>query len=85
MRGISVKLEQSGRILIPAAIRKKLHLAPGSELILRVDGNGIRLGTREQALARVHQRLRKYIPEGRVLSQELLDDRRREAARENSK
>jgi len=51
-------------------------------MILRVDETGIRLGTREQALARIRKRLRRYIPEGRLLSEELIEERRAEALRE---
>jgi AbrB family looped-hinge helix DNA binding protein len=83
MDTFKVKLEKSGRILIPAAIRRKLQLKDGSEVLMRVDEAGIRLGTREQALIRVHQRLRRYIPEARVLSEELIQERRAEAEREN--
>jgi AbrB family looped-hinge helix DNA binding protein len=83
MATISVKVEKSGRILIPAVVRRQLHLKEGSELILRVDEAGIQMGTREQALARIHKELRRYIPEGRVLSEELIQERRAEAEREN--
>ena len=83
MATISVKVEKSGRILIPAVVRRQLHLKEGSELILRVDETGIQMGTREQALARIHKELRRYIPEGRVLSEELIQERRAEAEREN--
>jgi hypothetical protein len=38
----------------------------------------------EQALQRVQRDLRKYIPEGRMLSEELLAERRHEAARESA-
>jgi len=85
METISVKVEQSGRILIPAGIRKRLRLKPGTEVLLNVDDTGLSVGTREQALIRIRRRLRKYIPEGSSVSQELLDDRRAEAARENRK
>ena len=85
MEPVTVKVEKSGRILIPAAIRRELHLLPGSELLLQVDETGLRLGTREQALTRVQQRLRKYIPKGRNLSEGLLLERRQEARRVSAK
>jgi AbrB family looped-hinge helix DNA binding protein len=83
MATISVKVEKSGRILIPAVIRQQLNLKEGTEVILRVDETGIRIDTREQALARIRKELRRYIPEGRVLSEELIQERRAEAEREN--
>jgi len=84
METLSVKMEKSGRILIPAAVRRQLGLKEGTEMILRVDETGIQMGTREQALARIHERLRRYIPEGRILSEELIQERRAEAERENN-
>ena len=79
METISVRVERSGRILIPAAVRRQLNLKEGTEVILRVSETGIQMGTREQALARIRKRLRRYIPEGRLLSEELIQERRAEA------
>lgn len=85
MEQLSVKLEESGRILIPAKIRRKLNLKAGSHLLVRVDETGLEISTREQALARARGRLRRYIPDGRNLSEELLRERREEVAREDAK
>jgi AbrB family looped-hinge helix DNA binding protein len=83
METLSVKVEKSGRILIPAAVRRQFGLKEGTEVILRADETGIRISTRGQALDRVYERLRHYIPEGRILSEELIQERRAEAEREN--
>jgi AbrB family looped-hinge helix DNA binding protein len=83
METISVKVEKSGRILIPAAVRRQFGLKEGTEVILRVDEDGIQVRTREQVLARIRKRLRRYIPEGSCLSEELIQERRAEAEREN--
>ena len=83
METLSVKVEKSGRILIPAAVRRQFGLKEGTEMILRVDEDGIQMGTREQALTRIRKRLRRYIPEGSCLSEELIQERRAEAEREN--
>lgn len=82
METIAVHVEKSGRILIPAAIRRKLNLHPGSEVLLQVDDTGIRIGTREQMVSRTQDRLRRYVPTDRLLSEELIQERRAEAARE---
>jgi AbrB family looped-hinge helix DNA binding protein len=83
METTTVKVEKSGRILIPAAVRRKLDLKEGTEVILRADETGIQIRTREQVLARIRKRLRRYIPEGRLLSEELIEERRAEALRED--
>lgn len=85
MEQFSVKVEKTGRILIPVLIRRKLLLVEGSsELVVRVDDTGLTVGTRRQALEKVRSRLRRYIPEGSDVSGELIQDRRRDAAREDA-
>ena len=81
----TAKLEQSGRLLIPAPVRRQLGLEEGSELILRVEDNGeIRLSSRALALAHAQNQLRRYVPAGRSLAKELIAERQAEAERENS-
>lgn len=84
MATTAARLEKSGRILIPAAIRRDLNLKEGSEILIRVDEHGLTLGTREGALERIRQRLREVIPPNRMLSEELIVERRAEADRENA-
>jgi len=79
-----MKVENSGRILLPAEIRKKMGIEPGAEVIASFDVlRGLCIhGTRAAAVRRAQQRLRAYSPE-RVLSEELISDRRREADKES--
>ena len=82
---ITVKIEKNGKILLPVIVRRLLNLREGdSDLLLRVDEakKTITVETREQALARIRARLTRYIPEGTMLSEELLADRRAEASLE---
>jgi len=73
-------LEKSGRILIPVAVRRRLGLSEGSQVIVKVEESGaLRITSRSQALAGVRERIRKYIPAGRDLVEELIQDRRAEA------
>jgi AbrB family looped-hinge helix DNA binding protein len=81
MEHLSVKVERSGRVLIPAAVRRELGIAEGSELLLRVEDGGVRMETRAQAVSRVQERFKKYARPGVMLSEELLKGRREEALR----
>ena len=70
-------------ILIPAECRAAAGLKPGDELLIEAVGEGeLRLRTREQALKEAQAIVARYLPKGRDLVQELIDERRREAARE---
>ncbi len=82
MYEIKTKLGKSGRIVIPTEYRKKLGLKPGDEIIMHLDETGVHLYTPAQAVARAQALVRRYIPEGRSLSDELISERREEAARE---
>jgi AbrB family looped-hinge helix DNA binding protein len=83
METISVRVEKSGRVLIPAAVRRKLGLKEGeSDLLLKIDETPVRVTTRAQALRRVQKWAARYAPQGRSVSQEFIEERRREAAAE---
>jgi AbrB family looped-hinge helix DNA binding protein len=86
MSRISVRVEKSGRVLIPAAVRKQLGLKEGeSELLLEVDETHVRVSTRRQALARARQVFAKYHKPGDDWTSELLADRKDEARTEDER
>lgn len=76
------RLGPQGRLVIPANLRKALHLKAGDCLLVRREGESIVL---ERADA-VEQRLRarfSHIPKNISLADELIAERRAEAARES--
>jgi len=84
MPRISVRVEKSGRVLIPAAVRRQLGLKEGeSELLLDIDETPVRVSTRRQALARARQVLANYHKPGDDWTAELLTERKDDATREN--
>lgn len=84
METYTTRLEKSGRILIPAALRRRLGLSEGSAVIVKVDESGaLQITSRSQALTKVRQELRKYIPAGEDLAEKLIRDRRAEVERDD--
>jgi AbrB family looped-hinge helix DNA binding protein len=73
-------VQEGGRLVIPAAYRKALGIKPGDEVILVIEDGGIKIVSTRQAVARAQTLLRRYIPKGRNLSEELIQERREEAA-----
>jgi len=80
---ISVRVEKSGRVLIPAAVRRQLGLREGeSDLLLNIDETPVAVTTRAQALKRIQQWASTFIEPGRRVSDELLEERRKEAGKD---
>jgi len=78
MTQIRTKLTEGGRIVIPAEYRQALGLRIGDEVILRLENREVRIFTPEQAIEHAQELVRRYIPEGRSLSDELIAERRME-------
>lgn len=76
MLEIRTKLAEGGRIVIPAEYRQALGLQIGDEVILRLEDGEVRVFTPGQAIRRAQELVRRYIPEGRSLSDELIAERR---------
>jgi DNA-binding transcriptional regulator/RsmH inhibitor MraZ len=83
MEQFAVKLDGSGRILLPAKVRKQLKLEKGTVVIGRLDKEQLILWTRAQALRKAQAYFSQFRPKGgKLLSDELIEDRREEARRE---
>jgi AbrB family looped-hinge helix DNA binding protein len=74
-------IREGGRLVIPAAYRKTLGLKPGDEVLLVLEDGEIRIVSTRQAIARAQTLVRRYVPRSRNLSEELIKERREEAAR----
>ena len=77
-----VRLIEGGKLIIPASMRKALGIAPGDVLTLELDRDEIRVRSLSSALERARAILRRHVPEGESLADELIAERRAEAARE---
>lgn len=71
-----------GRIVIPAEIRRELGMQEGEPIVMRVENGELRIWTIGEAIRRVQERAKPYIVPGRLLSDELIAERRAEVARE---
>ena len=81
---VRARLSEGGRIVIPAEFREALGLAVGDEVRLRLDDGEIRIFTLDHAIRRAQELVRRYVPEGVSLVDELIAERRAEAAREEA-
>lgn len=81
-QAVRLRLNENGRIVIPASIREAVGLKRGQEVILWAEKGEVRISTAAKRIQRAQELVRKYVPEGVSLSDELIAERRREAASE---
>ena len=71
MEAFTVRLDGSGRILLPSKIRKQLKIRKGSELIARLSKEQLVLKTRDQALRQAQEYFSRLRPARKLWSEEL--------------
>ena len=77
-----VKMVEGGKLVIPASFRRALGVKPGDTLIVELDQGELRVRSLPSAIQRVQARMRELNPEGRLLSEELVAERRAEVDHE---
>jgi AbrB family looped-hinge helix DNA binding protein len=77
-----VRVNEDGRVLIPASYRRALGIKAGDEVILRMEDGELRITTMKRRLERAQRRVRKYVKPGVSLVDELIAERREAAKRE---
>lgn len=82
MNALRGKLVSGGRLQIPAEIRKQLGLEDGDHLTLKVVDGELRVRSVRETIRRAQEMVRRHVPEGVSLVDELIAERRAEAASE---
>ena len=75
-------VDTSGRVLLPKELRRAMDVEPGVSLIWIRDENGVHLKSFEQSLAELQNYYQELSPQDVVWSDELIQQRRVEAAHE---
>ena len=78
----TLRLGPGGRVVIPADMREAMGLKQGDALLARLDGTELKLVTLAETVRQLQVLTSKYVPDGVSLADELIADRRAEAARE---
>lgn len=76
------RIDSSGRIVLPREFRVRRHLSTGDEILLIEEAGQCRLETPEQSLLAAQEYFTKLVPPGVSVVDELIAERRAEAARE---
>lgn len=72
-------LDEAGRIHLPREILEAWSATPGDELLVRLEGEELRVLTRSAGLRQAREILRGYTAAGGSMTDALLVERRREA------
>ena len=76
------RLVSGGRLQLPSDVRRELGLVDGDQVVMRVIDGELHIRPRRDVLKRIQAMLRPYAPADGLVSDELIQDRRTEAARD---
>lgn len=82
MEAVELSVGKQGRIVIPANLRQQLAIQAGSHLIAWVENGRLILETKKQLWQSIHAAC-QHVPQETDLAQELIDERREAAEKEN--
>jgi AbrB family looped-hinge helix DNA binding protein len=77
-----VQVHSGGRFVLPSKLRKELQIKAGDEIVLQLENGSIRMVPLHQAVVIAQQAVKKYVPQGTSLVDDLIQARREEAAHE---
>jgi AbrB family looped-hinge helix DNA binding protein len=80
MTAVKARMVDGGRIIVPASLRRAMGVAKGDALVMELHGDELRIRPARAALRRIQERLKAHAPRTGLVSDELIADRRKEAA-----
>jgi len=75
-----MRVNENGRVVIPASFRKRLGIRVGDEVVLQIQDDELRITTLKRSIERAQRLVRKHVKPGTSLVDELIAERH-EAAR----
>jgi AbrB family looped-hinge helix DNA binding protein len=76
------RIDKSGRIVLPADLRTALGVKEGDSVLVVQEGKSVEIVTAKEALRQAQEYFTKLAPAKVCMSEELIRERREEAARE---
>jgi len=76
------RVNENGRIVIPASFRKTLGINAGDEVVLRIEDDELRISTLKRRIEQAQRLVRRHVKTGASLVDELIAERREAARRE---
>ena len=82
MEHYRIQIAANGRMVLSVGLRQQLHVEGGRLLIIREDKGKLVLESVNDAVRRAQALVRRYAPTAQDVTDELLTERRADAARE---
>ncbi|HMT07956.1 MAG TPA: AbrB/MazE/SpoVT family DNA-binding domain-containing protein [Pyrinomonadaceae bacterium] len=79
---VKTRVTQGGRIVIPADMRKQLGIEIGEDVRVSVDDGSLVIRSQKEGIRKAQEMFRRLVPTGTSIVDELIADRRKEAANE---
>jgi len=80
----AVPLQENGRMILPADIRRALNLKKGDKVIIETEGDRVELTSAQRERQRARAMFRKFVPAGQPIVDQVIADRRDEASRDEA-
>jgi AbrB family looped-hinge helix DNA binding protein len=77
-----IRVNENGRVVIPASFRKALGIRAGDEVVLQMKDDELRISTVKSRVERAQRRVARYTRSRESLADELIAERREAARRE---
>ena len=77
-----MRVNENGRVVIPASFRKALGINVGDEVVLRIEDDELRISTLKKRIEWAQRLVRKHAKPGVSVVDELIAERREAAKRE---
>jgi AbrB family looped-hinge helix DNA binding protein len=82
MADVRLRVNENGRLVLPAAFRKALNIRSGDEVLARLENDEVRITTLKHRLEQAQRHVRQFVKPGRSLADELIAERREAAKHE---
>jgi AbrB family looped-hinge helix DNA binding protein len=82
MADVRLRVNENGRLVLPAAFRKALNIRSGDEVLARLEDDEVRITTLKHRIEQAQRHVRQFVKPGRSLADELIAERREAAKHE---
>ena len=79
---VFTKINESGRVVIPAALRQQMGIKAGDSVLMEVEDGVLRMESHRARIRRFQREIAQFAKPGILASDELIAERREEARQE---